>query len=297
MSYIKYITHVTDLDYLDDILKTGLKSTNIQREYEDIQCVWFNYIGIYNNQPFYSDMTSGSDFVGKIMINIDFNKFLLDMYNQQNLPYEERYRLPREELVSSSFYTGIGIYDASLRYDIYSEYDDTDIYEVSLNAQNVDDEDEDDVRNEFLYGLSKLDNKLPVEIFDKLKNNWNRIVKDGQELVVYGQSRSPFVLNIKNYISSIIIYNESVYSRLREMLDLNGMSLIPIHLSNYRSYKSNLENKEPTTENIKTLCKNVKQLHGKSKIEEMATKYGITMPGTTKAELCMNLYMQLLMNP
>jgi len=51
MSYIKYITHVTEINKFDNILKTGLSSSNIQKDYEDIQCIWFNYIGIFNDKP------------------------------------------------------------------------------------------------------------------------------------------------------------------------------------------------------------------------------------------------------
>ena len=302
MSYIKYITHVTGIELLDNIIKNGLTSTNIQLDYEDIQCIWFNYVGIYKDTPFYSNMPAGQIFRGKVMINLDFNRLLIDMYNQKELPFAEKESLPASEAVLSTFYANIGVYSESLRHDLFSEFNDESPYELSLNAQNVQNDDgsyneEEEYTDEFLYGLSKLDNRLPVNVFNKLKENWNKIVTTGQELVIYNESRKVFNLNVKNYISNVMIYNEVQAPELREILDANGLSSIPIHVSHFREYSINFSNPETKTPDIKELCRNVKQAYNKKQIEKLAERYGISLPGRTKAELCMNLYIQLLMNP
>jgi hypothetical protein len=199
-----------------------------------------------------------------IILCIDFNKLI------ELLKYED----------GSYKFVDIGIYNGSLRYNIYSEYDEDKVYTEALNYIN----DETDLIN----GLMKLDNKDSVEKFEKMRDNWDKIVKEGQELVFFQNGN--FKLDIKDCLSSIILLNHDQESNVREILDVNGLENVSIHKNWSKYYKD-----EVKKINLQKMCKNIKHYYNKRELEKIVKNYKITLGGRTKAEICMNLYLQLLM--
>lgn len=288
MSYILYITHSTELINLESIIKDGIKSSDIAKYNNEVQCIWFNYLGIYKNSPFFSNMTSGHSFDNGINICIDFNKLLVDIYNQNIMSYKERDEMNKSDLITKYKITGIGVYDSSLRHDIFTDYEDDIPYSYSLNNLDKDGEEE-------LFGLGKLDNRMPKDDFDKMKIYWDEISNNGQEMVIYNYSSNPFFLNIQKYISNIIIYNDESYPIVREILNKYNLHNIKIHKSKANEYQKEIKLNNLKTMDVQKLCKNVKEVFNKKQLEKIVKHYDVSLPGNTKAEMCVNLYLQLLM--
>ena len=267
MSYIKYLTHKTSKNCLNKILNEGFKSKLVHKEADMLQCVWFNYIGIYKDNTFFSNMPTTVSEID-IMLCIDFNKLLLELKNMDREVNFEKFR------------GDIGIFENSLRYDY--DHDDIDnIYELALN--NIDEE------SSLMEGLMKLDNKDSAKRFEKMRDNWNNIVEKGNEIVFFQNSR--FKLNIKEYLSSVIIFDHDIEGEIREILDINNLNNVNIHKNWNLYYREEIDKI-----NLQRMCRNIKHYYNKYELEKIVKKYKITLGGRTKSEICMNLYLQLLIS-
>lgn len=81
MSFIHNIQHITSIENLESILTNGLQPKQKKpayRDYDSNWYLWFDYIGVYQQQICFSNMGLGTSTANGVVMILDFQKIIHD---------------------------------------------------------------------------------------------------------------------------------------------------------------------------------------------------------------------------